>query len=417
MSVLTIQGDVIHLEGQAYLLKNGSEEQTYKEIAWKFLFQPLSYQSKGTAREEEIFAALDRIRTGVHLVASDFSDFGKKVFGNVVKNMERLPRSYDGSRWFGSFENIPAIICGAGPSFAKNSAHLKTMADRALLFGGGSALNVLAHAGIVPHFAASIDPDPPRDRWEGQTAGDLPFFYQHRVSSELRAQVKGPALWIKDASAHPIEKWFYTHVPLQGPELEAGWNAATFSTALAVSLGCNPIIFVGLDLCLEEGKCYAPGVAGERKEAPKDWEMAGQWLEELIQAHPHVQWINATEGGRGIAGAKAMQLLDVALGPQEDLRQKIRALPLVSGPDAQESILALKRSLERCLEMFQMHLAFPLTALSPIEDEIAYAHVLAPLWNIWQHIFARHVPPDTFESSLNRTLFFKNVTEQLLYEF
>ena len=166
MSVLTIQGNVIHLEEQAYLLEKGSEEQTYKEIAWKFLFQPLSYQSTGAAREQEIFAALEHVRTGVHLAASDFSDFGKRVFANVVKNMERLPQSYDGSRWRGAFKNIPAVICGAGPSFAKNSAHLKTIAGRALLFGGGSALNVLAHAGITPHIAASIDPAPPRERWE-----------------------------------------------------------------------------------------------------------------------------------------------------------------------------------------------------------------------------------------------------------
>ncbi len=415
MNVLTIQGDVIHLEEHAYLLEKGSEEQTYKEIAWKFLFQPLSYQATGAEREQEIFAALEHVRTGVHLAASDFSDFGKKVFANIVKNMERLPRSYDGGRWFGAFENIPAVICGAGPSFAKNSDCLKTIEGRALLFGGGSALNVLAHAGIVPHFAAGIDPDPPRDRWEGQAALDIPFFYQHRVSSELLARVKGPRLFIKDGAAHPIEKWFYDHLPLLGPELEAGWNAATFSTALAVSLGCNPIIFVGLDLCLEEGKCYAPGVEGERKEAPKDWEMAGLWLEALIQAHPHLRFINATEGGRGIAGAEAMQLKDIALSPQEDLRRKIRAQPLVFGPGAHESIHALKQSLERCLEMYQAHLAFPLSRVAAVDEEIAYAHILAPLWNIWQHLFARHVPPDTFEGSLNRTLFFKNVTEQLLY--
>ena len=227
--------------------------------------------------------------------------------------------------------------------------------------------------------------------------------------------MKGPALWTKDASAHPIEQWFYAQLPLHGPALEAGWNVATFSTALAVSLGCNPIIFVGLDLSIEEG-AYAPGVAAERKEAPKDWEMAGLWLEALVQAHPNIQFINATEGGRGIAGASPMMLKEIPLAPQEDLRKKIQAQPLVPGPDARESILLLKQSLERCRDIFQEHLAFPLSAAASVENEIAYVHILAPLWNIWQHLFARHVPPHTFEGRLNRTLFFKNATEQLLYE-
>ena len=288
---ISIEGELIFLEEDpeafkafvptdkthAYLIERGNEEQIFKEIAWKFLFVPVSYHTTGSSRELEIFAAFEEIRTGVHLVASDFSDFGKKVFANVVKNMERLPQSYDGSRWFGSFKNVPAIICAAGPSFAKNSAHLKTLTERALLIGGGSALNVLAHAGIVPHVAASIDPDPPHDRWEGQTALDIPFFYHHRVASHLLAQVQGPTFWIKDAQAHPVEKWFYDHLQLEGPALEGGWNVATFSIALAAALGCNPIIFVGLDLRLEEGQLYAPGVSGERKRRQKigRWPLSG----------------------------------------------------------------------------------------------------------------------------------------------
>ncbi|HEY5259231.1 MAG TPA: 6-hydroxymethylpterin diphosphokinase MptE-like protein [Rhabdochlamydiaceae bacterium] len=400
----------------AYLIERGNEEQIFKEIAWKFLFVPVSYHTTGSSRELEIFAAFEEIRTGVHLVASDFSDFGKKVFANVVKNMECLPQSYDGTRWFGSFKNVPAIICAAGPSFAKNSAHLKTLTERALLIGGGSALNVLAHAGIVPHIAASIDPDPPHDRWEGQTALEIPFFYHHRVSSHLLAQVQGPTFWVKDAEAHPVEKWFYDDLQLKGPALEGGWNVATFSTALAAALGCNPIIFVGLDLRLEEGQLYAPGVTGERKEAPKDWEMAALWLEEFIQAHPEIQFINATEGGRGFIGALPLKLKDVPLDPQEDLRSRIAQLPKVSGPDAGSSVDALKKSLQHCHDIFEEHLAFPLSTTSSIEEEIAYVHILAPLWNIWQHVFARHVPPGTFESNLNKTLFLKNVSEQLLYE-
>ena len=169
---ISIEGELIFLEEDpeafkafvptdkthAYLIERGNEEQIFKEIAWKFLFVPVSYHTTGSSRELEIFAAFEEIRTGVHLVASDFSDFGKKVFANVVKNMERLPHSYDGSRWFGSFKNVPAIICAAGPSFAKNSAYLKTLTERALLIGGGSALNVLAHAGIVPSYCRQHRP-------------------------------------------------------------------------------------------------------------------------------------------------------------------------------------------------------------------------------------------------------------------
>ena len=399
-----------------YFLEKGKEVEVYKAIAWKFLFLPMNYQTTGAPREKEVFAQLEHIRLGVHLVASDFSDFGKKVFANIVKNIERLSQAYDGSRWFGAFKNIPAIICGAGPSFAKNSAHLKAQKDNALLFGGGSALNVLAHAGIAPHIGASIDPDPPHDRREAQAAGAIPFFYQFRAASDLISLVEGPTFWIKDAEARPIEQWFTHELNLEGPALESGWNVATFCTALAAAFGCNPIIFVGLDLSSEGETLYAPGVAEEKKAAPKDWEMAGQWLEAFIRSHPDTRFINATEGGRGLAGAEPLALKDVVLTPQENLTTTLAALPKVAGPDAAQKIEILKESLRRCQGIFQERLAFPLFKTSSIEEEIAYTHILAPLWNIWQHVFARHVDVESLEGTLNKTLFLKNVTEEFLYE-
>ena len=213
-----------------------------------------------------------------------------------------------------------------------------------------------------------------------------------------------------------MEKWFYDSLQLDGLALEGGWNVATFSIALAAALGCNPIIFVGLDLRLEEGQLYAPGVTGERKEAPKDWEMAALWLEEFIQAHPEIEFINATEGGRGFSGALPAQTQRHSARTSRRFAQQDRELPKVTGPDARPSVDALKKSLQHCHDIFEEHLAFPLSMTSAIEEEIAYVYILAPLWNIWQHVFARHVPPGTFESNLNKTLFLKNVSEQLLYE-
>ncbi len=399
-----------------YFLEKGKEAEIYKAIAWKFLFLPMAYKATGAPRENEVFAELEHIRLGVHLVASDFSDFGKKVLANVVKNMERFPQSYDGSLWFGAFKNVPAIICGAGPSFAKNGSRLKDLKDRALLFGGGSGLNVLAHAGIAPHIGASIDPDPPHDRRDAQTTGGIPFFYQLRAASDLVSLVGGPTFWVKDAEARPVEQWFYEQLNLEGPALEGGWNVATFCTALAAAFGCNPIIFVGLDLSSEGEALYAPGVAEEKNTAPTDWEMAGRWLEEFIKRHPDTRFINATEGGRGIAGAEPMALKDISLSSQENLTATLAALPQAAGPDAAQSVEFLKESLRRCQGIFQQRLAFPLFKTSPVEEEIAYSCILAPLWNIWQHVFARHVDVESLEGALNKTLFLKNVTEEFLYE-
>ncbi len=223
------------------------DEESFKQAAWEFVFLKFSYLALGPSeqkkRAEELFSKMRHYQSGVHLVASDFRDFGVRILSNVYANMPKFCDAKRGRALFNRFKGIPAIICGAGPTLEREIGALRKLQNNALLFAGGSALNILAQEKITPHFAASIDPDPPHERLKGQASFSSPFFYQSRVSQELLASIHAPLLWMEGSGGYPIEEWLQKECGIEESTFDGGWNVATFCTALSVELGCNPHYF------------------------------------------------------------------------------------------------------------------------------------------------------------------------------
>jgi hypothetical protein len=83
---------------------------------------------------------------------------GHIVFRNFIENSRFLSSSYYGNPLKGVFRNVPAVVCGAGPSLEESIATLKTLENKALLIAGGSAITALSYHGIMPHFGVAVDP-------------------------------------------------------------------------------------------------------------------------------------------------------------------------------------------------------------------------------------------------------------------
>ncbi len=420
------------------------QEELFKQVVWEFVFLRFAYvDEENSARSRERLARLQHLQSGVHLVASDYSDMGERVLTNVFKHARRSAPLRLGQELFGAFSGVPAIICGAGPSLAKNRDFLKGLDQRALLFAGGSALNALSVEGIVPHFSASIDPDPSYRRFYEQTAFEVPFFYQSRLAHRLLDVVQGPLLWMADSGGYPIEQWLNERMGLKSPSFDGGWNAATFCIALAEALGCGPIILVGMDLACPDQHLYAPGVQQEKREerlievqdqaghllySKPDWVMAARWIEEFATEHPGCRWINATEGGLGFQGIEPMPLrsaIDAHLARTFDLRgwvhARLQRIPPSQG-SGEEGWIRIEESLERCAEKIDQLLGW-IEKLYPnpphekgevallecdLEEELACQKMLDPLWAIWKHVFQRQTA-DPSGMFLNKLLFFKRV--------
>lgn len=265
------------------------------------------------------------------------------IFSSFYSNLQFLLNAYSGQGMFSDFKNIPAIICGAGPSLEQHLDTLKGLSNRALIFGSGSALNILSRHHIQPHFAGGIDPTSTQlSRISTNFAFQVPFFYTNRFNHEALNFVQGDKLFVRGGSLSNVVDWFAEQLELnEGKSITPGVSTSNFCMEVACALGCNPIILVGMDLSYRDLKRYSPGVTAHPSEERKHHEeLLGKrsnlvtakigeeeeitttinWLNEAEcftktkRANPEQIFLNATEGGMPIAEIENMTLEKVMNG-------------------------------------------------------------------------------------------------------
>ncbi|MFS8563604.1 MAG: DUF115 domain-containing protein [Rhabdochlamydiaceae bacterium] len=296
-------------EVDIYIFNEHNQQEVFESVAWKYLFMPFSYEKTGGS--VEALDAFIRVQAEVGFRVSDCADQGVQVFKNIKHNLQTDFCRADAL--FGKYKGVPAVICGAGPSLRKNGELLKELSSKALLIAGGGATQALKKIGIEPHLEAHVDPASAHTF----SPTNNPVFFQLRTDSQAVACAKGPKLIVGGNGNYPLEMWLEKEMGLPSP-FDGGWTVGTFCAALAYQLGCNPIIFVGMDFAASQEHTYAAGVQGggtaQRKAvtskqgevlfAQIDWILAAEWVENFARQHPDTTWINATEGGLGLLAYK-----------------------------------------------------------------------------------------------------------------
>ncbi len=308
--------------------------------------------------------------TAFHSLDANYSFY--QLFYPMV---HALAGSFHGSSLFGRFKGIPAIISGAGPSLDAQLPLLKELEDRALIFAGGSGFTALTRAGNRPHFGAGMAPSPDEvERFKAAKGGDIPFFWKFRLNPEALDQIHGPKLYQSQQRGTGIISWVEEELGIPGAKgIFEGPSIIYYLTALVHELGCDPIIYVGVDLALTGEKGYSEHVGvdgisdeqlvGTRDIHGKEVETYWKWLHErkslskLVQGQAPTRYINCTEGGLGIEGVPNRTLAEVAeehLKESRDLRGMVEgavsSVPLNITEEAIEEVLGtLKQSLERSI--------------------------------------------------------------------
>lgn len=405
-----------------------TSEEALHQLAWEFIFLPFSYEG-----ESPILLRLARIQAGINYLASDYIDQGVMLFQNFKSNL--LERQHNGSLLFDRYINTPAIICGAGPSLSKNGKELKQFQNKALIFAGGAALEALRPLGVVAHFGAHVDADPKHTF----SSTEVPIFYQLRTSYKTLKQAKGYKLLVSGNGNFPLETWAQSQLGIEAAPFDGGWTVATFCTALALRLGCNPIIFAGMDLSTTKNRHYAPGVKREcadetliviknKKGEPLfsryDWILSAEWIEKLAKVHPEKQFINATEGGLGFKGIEEKKLSEITLSTHPDLGLK-RLTFLENGA----SIFAkIEESMLHCLEhiqniMKEVETIYPSSPLEngtilllehQLQEELFYQKFLEPAWNVWKYVIDRRNKDGAMGLFVNKLLFYQHLLTTFL---
>lgn len=273
------------------ILKTDESEFSLQQIVAQLLYLPFVYEDLA----HPVLQRLARIQTEIHFRASDYLDQGVKLLTNFRSNLEQPTRL--ASDCFGRFKNIPAIICGAGPSLKEVIPFLKENQNRFLIVGCGAGLQALVSAGVQPHLTVQVDPDPYHKFPKNSAA----LFYQLRTSHEVLRQMQGPRFLMAGSGEFPLERSLEQKLGLESPT-DGGWTATTRGVSLVAALGCNTIYFAGVDFSATSA-AYAKGVQapqegslmkmklpdGKEIQTRSDWLLAAEWINEWVQNHPEIE--------------------------------------------------------------------------------------------------------------------------------
>jgi hypothetical protein len=248
----------------------------------------------------------------------------QNALANLWHNLPFAPGSRSVASARGLFQRVPGIIVASGPSLEKNVYLLNDLKDRAVLISCGSALGPLRKRGITPHFEVVIDPNPAmhevlKPYLDSSTCFVLSLMAQHRITQECAGQ-RMFFLVNFDARATEDLKRF-THIQTILPAMA---SVATTALFFALHTGCDPIIFVGLDLCytddrahidsieIPEDACMLETLDGRRVRSSPAMKEAFDFCADFIPTIKDRTVVNATEGGAGIRGAEHMSLAEAA---------------------------------------------------------------------------------------------------------
>ena len=223
------------------------------------------YATHKAARFQEMKLQLYRLSTVAQALLTE-ALYSHRLLDNLIPNIFCWPHSFFANDLRDKLKGIPAIICGAGPSLAATFEQLKQVEDRALIIAGGSTISALSNQGIIPHIGIALDPNSEEfDRLKAASSFHMPFLYASRLESRVFNTCNGDKGYLRTQTGGACEAYFEKTMGLEatpiGPELgPEALSVTTLAIALAVEMGCDPIILNGIDLAYTGMQRYAEGV-------------------------------------------------------------------------------------------------------------------------------------------------------------
>jgi len=343
--------------------------------------------------------------------------------------MLQIDGSYDASSLTNAFKDVPAIICGSGPSFGRNAHIVQKLQNKALIFAGGSAVNACESHGIRPHLNAGIDPHERESLFFGyQDIFEVPTVYRNRLHHQALKVVQAPKIFLKGAVTCAWATWMEDELRIPGEEIPGGYSVTATMVQLAYLMGCNPIIFVGVDLAYLDKKEYScpfnflgmeikeeeketpefyyqwkdetfgEGIQGNKIKTTHQWLAEAEWYNDFIRQRLGVRWVNTSEHGLNIASMENMPLGIFPFEKERDIigmiHNAVQGLPRIKVSSPLRVIKIFEDSLRRCRDIVCKVLNEPFRAALfelDLEQEIAYEHFLKHHRKIYEHLISRTV--------------------------
>jgi hypothetical protein len=251
------------------------------------------------------------------------SDNTLNYLKNMFINLGHIHKKNDLTSLKNSLAKYPAIIVSAGPSLNKQIELLKKYQSSFIIICVNQIFKLLLSNGIKPDIVISLDSGS-TPNWERHEIPENTFMFADVGVSKHYLQAINNNSFFTSTNNDLISLMedFGTSANI----LPTGGSVATSAYALARHLGCNPIVFIGQDLALTDGKdhadgykdtysksfleertrlgFYVPGYYGGYVKTERQLNFYLKWFEEAFKIDKETIIFNSTEGGANIAGAK-----------------------------------------------------------------------------------------------------------------
>lgn len=442
------QVEVIFLDESEFFLKKIAWEKILLKI--EIFADPVSLE-KSAEKFLDFKEKLSSKIYGANLLASDYSDFGVAHLKNIFSNLLSTSKMFLSKQWMGCFKNRPAIVCGAGASILKNISLLKELQDKALIFSGGAGVNILSQNGLSPHFSVNIDKTAPKKRFETINTSSSPHFIQLQMAANNYSSLSSDKILIPPYDSFPLENYLYERLTLDQTPFEIGWSVGSAMIALATHLGCNPIIFTGLDLSYVDKKypenipssqpievIETVDIFGKKVFSQRDWILTRNWIEDFVKENVTISFINANEGGllmKNIVSKSLFEIASFELSKAENIDFKDLIIKKISSlspvflekekvntnlDEIKNSALRSGKLCDLKLNQLEQLLLSKNFTFKDFEEELFYSYHLFPLWNIFSYMICREIVDQEKTQDkemvyfLNKIIFFKEVCDKYL---
>jgi hypothetical protein len=197
---------------------------------------------------------------------------------HTLANAPAIARESRAGQLAGLFAGQPAVIAAAGPSLDRNIHDLAPVLDRAIVIGCDTAAWPLLSAGVTPHLVVAVDASEANARHLSSfPSGRTALVSEGSVHPSALPSFAGRTFFFK-VSDHEPWPWLGA-LGLDRARLDAWGSVATTAFALALEMGCNPIIFIGADFAFTGDRPYCRGTSFESIWA--SWVAGGQTYEQV----------------------------------------------------------------------------------------------------------------------------------------
>lgn len=267
--------DILGNEKVIFML-GGDDEQWIKQmlVNYEHIFDhAVSFIITGYYKKHYKESFLDFINAFEKNYVSYISDrctidvFIRQYIDNTLKNIyNQIPRSSNLNCMYNIYQQIPAVIVGAGPSLNKQIELLKQLQGKAVIFGVGSAINVLERHQIKPTFRVAIDTSEMEATYFNKLADkSVDLIYFSILNEKCFKEYTGDLYYGTPLINRNIVSFLEEQLELDAQAVFGGGSVSVFATDIASKLGCSPIILIGQDLAFPNLETYAAGAVNERK--------------------------------------------------------------------------------------------------------------------------------------------------------